>query len=110
VVRPSGLARRPAGRARGDQGGARRFFLNIPTQEAYRELILAEHGALRDSAPLRYKRFIRSGDDSHTALQSARFYLGEANGVPLWFWTHAFVNHPASVFWIDLVEPFVPLP
>jgi hypothetical protein len=87
-----------------------RFFLNIPTQEAYRELILTEHGALHDSAPLRYKRFIRSGDDEHTALQRPTFYEGEANGFPLWFWTHAFVNNPASLFWIDLVEDFVPLP
>ncbi|UCE86189.1 MAG: hypothetical protein JSU66_00115 [Deltaproteobacteria bacterium] len=85
-----------------------RFFVNIPTQEEYRELIVTEHGALHAAYPDRYKRFIRSGDDEHTALQLPTFYLGEANGVPLYQWTSDFVKRRR--FWIDIVEDFVPAP
>jgi hypothetical protein len=85
-----------------------RFFVNIPTQEEYRELIVTEHGALNDSYPDRYKRFIRSGDDEHTALQRPTFYLGEADGVPLYQLTSYFVK--GRRFWIDIVEDFVPIP
>ena len=85
-----------------------RFFLNVPTQEAYRELILSEHGALHQAYPDRYNAFIRSGDDEHTALQRPSFYLAEANGVPLYEWTDDFlVPRP---FWQEIVEDFVPLP
>jgi len=85
-----------------------RFFLNIPTQAAYRELIVTEHGLLNDAHPDRYKRFIRSGDGEHTALQRPTFYVGEADGVPLYQWTDDFlVPRP---FWIDIVEDFVPIP
>lgn len=90
-----------------------RFFLNIPTQEEYRDLIVTEHGLLNDAAPLRYKRFIRSGDDEHTALQLPTFYLGEANGKPLYEWADRMVNtpYPFNIFlWKDIVEDFVPIP
>jgi len=91
-----------------DGDATNRFFLKVPTQEMYRDLIVTEHGALHDAHPDRYQRFIRSGDDSHTALQSDLFYLGEADGVPLDVWTGDFlVPRP---FWIDIVEDFVPLP
>lgn len=91
-----------------DGDATNRFFLNVPTQVAYRDLILGVHGLLHDSHPDRYKRFIRSGDDSHTALQTPLFYLGEADGVPLDIWTGDFlVPRP---FWVDIVEDFVPLP
>jgi hypothetical protein len=85
-----------------------RFFLNIPTQEQYRELIVTEHGLLNEAYPNRYKRFIRSGDDEHTALQLPTFYLGEADGVPLDVWTADFVV--PRPFWVDIVEDFVPIP
>ncbi len=85
-----------------------RFFLNVPTQAAYRALILTEHGALNAAHPDRYKSFIRSGDAEHTALQRPTFYLGTANGVPLDEWTGDFlVPRP---FWQEIVEDFVPLP
>jgi hypothetical protein len=85
-----------------------RFFLNVATQADYRDLIVTEHGALHDDFPDRYKRFIRSGDDEHTALQRPTFYLGDADGVPLDEWTGDFlVPRP---FWVDIVEDFVPLP
>jgi hypothetical protein len=88
-----------------------RFFLNIPTQEEYRELIVTEHGLLNESYPNRYRRFIRSGDDEHTALQLPTFYLGEANGTPLYEWTDGFVNKSAKApLWVDIVEDFVPIP
>jgi len=105
-----------------------RFFLNIGTQAEYRDLILTEHGMLNHAHPRRYKRFIRSGDDSHTALASPEnpflFYFGEANGVPLSKWTGDFLTPlrcaildwrsrrrggPTCV-WDDIVEDFEPLP
>ena len=88
-----------------------RFFLAVPTQEAYRAILVPEHDALNAAHPGRYKAFIRSGDDEHTALGRDTFYLGTANGVPLWEWTRDFVigqgNHPG---WQHIVEDFVPLP
>jgi hypothetical protein len=78
------------------------------SQSQYRELILAEHGALNAAHPDRYKRFIVSGDSSHTALQSPRFYSFDADGVPLNEWTDDFLRKRR--FWVDIVEDFVPLP
>lgn len=85
-----------------------RFFLNIPTQEAYRELIVTEHGALHDRFQTRYKAFIRSGDDEHTALQRTTFFLGTANGVPLFAWTADFLT--SGSLWQHIVEDFAPIP
>ena len=93
-----------------DGDATNRFFLNVATQEAYRELIVTEHGLVRDEAPLRYKRFIRSGDDQHTGLQLPTFYVGEANGFPLHRWVRRMVTSPTGVTWPDIVEDFVPLP
>lgn len=84
-----------------------RFFLAVFTQVLYRELLLTEHGLLHDAHPERYKRFIRSGDDSHTALQTPLFYFGEANGTPLNLWTRYFIS--ANERWSDIVEDFVPI-
>ena len=78
------------------------------TQVQYRDLILTEHGLLNEEYPDRYKRFIRSGDDRHTALRGDLFYLGEINGVPLNEWTDDFVV--PRPFWIDLIEDFAPVP
>jgi hypothetical protein len=91
-----------------DGDATNRFFLNVPTQTQYRDLILTEHGALNAAYPLRYKRFIVSGDDSHTALQSPLLYTQEVDGTALHEWTDAFLNKPG--LWRDTVEDFVPLP
>ncbi len=104
-----------------DGDGTNRFFLNVPTQEAYRALIVEEHGKLNDAFPWRYKRFIRSGDGSHTALQNDLFYVGAANDVPLYRWTEDFQKSPIETLidrifrkkrsaWRDLVEDFEALP
>jgi hypothetical protein len=92
-----------------DGDATARFFLNVPTQEQYRELMLAEQDLIHDAYPNRYRRFIRSGSVEHTALQLPSFYLGEANGVPLHEWTGDFLV-PVRPFWVDLVEDFVPAP
>ena len=85
-----------------------RFFLSVPTQAQYRALILSTHGELNADYPDRYKRFIVSGDDSHTALQRPLFYSQDANGVFLNEWTDDFlIPRP---FWVDIVEDFVPIP
>ncbi len=83
-------------------------FPNGLSQTQYRALILTEHGALNDAYPDRYKRFIVSGDASHTALQSPLFYDQTADGVPLNEWTDDFVK--MRPFWSDIVEDFIPLP
>jgi len=71
-------------------------------------LILTQHDPLNAAFPHRYKRFIVSGDDSHTALQSPLFYAQEADGVPLNEWTQDFLR--GTPHWVDIVEDFVPLP
>jgi len=89
-------------------------FPNGLSQTQYRDLILTEHGALNAAHPDRYKRFIVSGDSSHTALQSTRFYTFDADGVPLNEWTAEFVwngeGDSQGGIWIDIVEDFVPVP
>ncbi|MGH0029699.1 MAG: pectin acetylesterase-family hydrolase [Myxococcota bacterium] len=85
-----------------------RFFLMVPTQEEYRDLILADTDAVRANHPLRYKRFIKSGDSSHTALQTPLFNTQTVNGIRLDWWTSLFLHLP--VLTPDLVEDFVPLP
>ena len=109
-----------------------RFFLNVPTQELYRQLIVDEHGQINALYPDRYKRFIRSGDGEHTALQGETFYTKTANGLPLNEWVADMLKprkcrfhddddddddddderrkKRRSCVWQDIVEDFVPLP
>ena len=86
-----------------------RFFLDLLSDPlGFRHLIVTEHGLLNTLHPNRYKRFIVSGDTSHTALQSPLFYSQDANGVFLNEWTGDFlVPRP---FWVDIVEDPVPQP
>jgi hypothetical protein len=85
-----------------------RSFTFIPTQEAYRALLLSVHDPIHAAHPDRYKRFIRSGSEEHTALGFFGFYTFEADGVPLYQWVEDFVN--ADPGWVDIVEDFVPAP
>jgi len=84
-----------------------RFFLDLLSDPvAFRNLVVTEHGFINTLYPDRYKRFIVSGDASHTALQSPLFNSQDANGVFLNEWTDDFlVPRP---FWIDIVEDPVP--
>ena len=80
-----------------------RFFTRLLFDAAgFRNLIVTEHGLLNAAHPDRYKRFIVSGDTSHTALQSTRFYLQDANGVFLSDWTGDFLKRNQK--WVDIVE------
>jgi hypothetical protein len=85
-----------------------RSFTFLPTQEAYRELLLSVHDPVNAAYPDRYKRFIRSGSDAHTAIGFFGFYIFEANGVPLYQWVDDFVQDNSA--WVDIVEDFVPIP
>jgi hypothetical protein len=85
-----------------------RFFLGVPTQELYRDALLGVTDPINSDHPDTYKRFIRSGDTSHTSLRGDLFYTAEADGVPLHQWTEDFVNSDPG--WIDIVEDFVPAP
>ncbi len=91
-----------------DGDSTNRFFLAVPDQLTYRALLLSVHGEVNDAFPFRYKRFIRSGDDSHTALGTPLYYVGTANGTPLHEWTEDFAERRPG--WVDIVEDFVPLP
>ena len=92
-----------------DGDATNRFFLNVPTQADYRALILSQSDPLNASYPGRFKRFIKSGDASHTAVQTPLFYSQTVDGVTLDEWSRNFVN-PSGNGWDDLVEDFVPLP
>lgn len=92
-----------------DGDSTNRFFLQVPTQEAYRELILEQSDELADAHPDRFKRFIKSGDDSHTAAQSPLFYSQTVDGVTLDEWTRNLISNSGNG-WDDLVEDFIPLP
>ena len=93
--------------------------------EAYRELVLAEHGKLNEAYPKRYKRFIVSGDDTHGAIQGTAkspsfpypqpflFYTQEANGTLLSYWAAEFVRigqRQSKFGWKDIVEDYEPVP
>lgn len=78
------------------------------TQNMYRDIVLDGHDPIVAAYPDRYKRFIVSGDRSHTALQTDLFYSQTANGVPLNEWTKAFLGNKKS--WVDIVEDFVAAP
>ena len=88
-----------------------RFFLDLlpPNgfQADYRDLILTAHGALNASHPNRYKRFIVSGDHSHTALQTPLLYTQTVDGVTLDKWTRDFLVPKPS--WVDLVQDLIPV-
>ena len=62
---------------------------------------------LHDRFPDRYRRFIRGGAFTHTALQTGDFYES-ANGVPLFAWLDGFVSGKRRN-WQDIVED-LPLP
>ena len=66
------------------------------------------HDPINAAYPDRYKRFIRSGSEEHTALGYFGFYLFQANGVPLYQWVEDFANEDPG--WVDIVEDFVPAP
>jgi hypothetical protein len=80
-----------------------RFFLDMLADPVgFRDLIVTEHGEINAAHPNRYKRFIVSGDTSHTALQSPLFYTQDANGVLLNEWAADFLR--MNQLWVDIVE------
>ena len=112
-----------------DSDATNRFFAqgdgSRMDPQAYRDLILAEHGALHEAYPRRYKRFIVSGDDTHGAVQVTAptfnfpfpqpfsFYTQEANGTSLTSWASEFVRigqRQSKFGWKDIVEDYVPVP
>ena len=79
------------------------------TQVSYRSLFVPELGKINEQYPDRYKRFIVSGDASHTAIQRPLFYEQDANGVLLNEWIRDFIKNKKKR-WVDIVEEFEPLP
>ena len=78
------------------------------SQNEFRDLTLDAHAPINDSHPKRYKRYIVSGDRSHTALQRPLFYTQDANGKVLSKWTKDFLKDKKG--WKDIVEDFVAAP
>lgn len=78
------------------------------SQNQFRDLTLDASDPVNESHPNRYKRFIVSGDRSHTALQTPRFYTQDANGVVLNEWTADFLKDRQD--WMDIVEDFIAAP
>jgi len=83
-----------------------RFFLGLltkqPNDEAiFRELLVNEIGTAVSAHVDRYRRFIVSGDQSHTILQTNHFYEQRVNGVLLTEWTEHFLSF--SPLWKDIV-------
>ena len=78
------------------------------SQNQYRDIVLDAHDPIAKRYPNRYKRFIVSGDVTHTALQLPLFYSQTANGVPLNQWTRDFLGNKKG--WVDIVEDFVAAP
>jgi hypothetical protein len=80
-----------------------RFFMDMLFDPVgFRDLVVTTHGAINAAHPDRYKRFIVTGDTSHTALQSPLFYSQDANGVLLNEWARDFLV--PTPFWTDIVE------
>ena len=80
-----------------------RFFMDMLLDPVgFRDLVVTTHGAINAAHPDRYKRFIVTGDTSHTALQSPLFYSQDANGVLLNEWARDFLV--PTPFWTDIVE------
>lgn len=78
-------------------------------QASYRALLVPEHGKINAQYPDRYKRFIVSGDSSHTAIQYPLFYEQDADGVLLNEWVTSFIKGKKKK-WVDIVEDFKPQP
>lgn len=85
-----------------------RFFLSIPTQAAYRSLLLSTHDPIHAAFPFRHKRYIRSGSSAHTMLGDARYYTTVVNGTRLSDWVGAFVDQKPA--WTDIVQDLIPSP
>jgi hypothetical protein len=80
-----------------------RFFMDMLFDPVgFRDLVVTTHGVINAANPNRYKRFIVTGDTSHTALQSPLFYSQDANGVLLNEWARDFLV--PTPFWMDIVE------
>jgi hypothetical protein len=91
-----------------DQDSTNRFFLGGIDGPFYRAILTTVHADVNAAFPDTYKTFIRSGDDSHTALATPLLYLSDANGVPLHEWTDDFIRDKKG--WVNIVEDFVPAP
>lgn len=91
-----------------DADATLRFFLNVPTQAQFRDLVLATTQAVHDVAPDRYKRFIRSGSSEHTAMRLPLFYTAVIGDASLHQWTADFLRNKRG--WVDTVGALVPTP
>jgi hypothetical protein len=85
-----------------------RFFLSIPTQAGYRDLLLSTHDPIHAAFPNRHKRYIRSGSSAHTMLRDPRYYTTIVNGTRLSDWVGALVNQQPA--WTDIVQELIPVP
>jgi Pectinacetylesterase len=78
-----------------------RFFLGLIFQPAavYRNLLLSTHDPINAAYPDRYKRYVRAGATSHTAIGGSLYYTLAVNNIPLYQWITDFVNDDPH--WVD---------
>ena len=78
-----------------------RFFLGLIFQPAavYANLLMTTHDPINAAFPDRYKRFIRTGATSHTAIGGNLYYTLSVNGISLYQWIADFVNDDPH--WVD---------
>jgi hypothetical protein len=84
-----------------DNDATIRFFLSIGAAPQYRVLLLSVTDTVVATAPERYKRFIRGGCSSHTAIGSMLYYTLNVNGLALYQWIADMVNGDPN--WVDNV-------
>lgn len=78
-----------------------RFFLSIGPAPQYRVLLLSVTDTVVAVAPERFKRFIRGGSSSHTAIGGMLYYTLNVNGLALYQWIADMVNGAPQ--WVDNV-------
>jgi hypothetical protein len=78
-----------------------RFFLGLIFQPpaVYANLLKTTHDPINAAFPDRYKRFIRTGATSHTAIGGGLYYTLSVNGIALYQWIADFVNDDPN--WVD---------
>jgi hypothetical protein len=84
-----------------DGDSTMRFFNQILSPAAFRNLLLDTWDPIVAAYPQRIKRFIRPASSSHTAIGGLLYYTLEVNGITLYQWISDFVDE--NPHWVDNV-------
>ena len=86
-----------------DGDGVIRFFIQVPTEPQYRDLLLGVHDPINAAFPRKYKRFIVNGP-AHTIVGGDGFFTLEQDGIPVYRWVDGLANGGRRKF-KDIVAP-----